>query len=354
MAALDLKLKREPKTSLKAKVKVVPGLKMAQILEAPEEEFAKIVKRVESSPLFQNLLIWGCVKRKPFPGVSPAFFQKISLEENRSYGGAGISTSTLSLDEETMKTIERLGKEKFTAYFLVPEKMYTVKEISSRTGLQKKEIERIADFVNDFQTISFTVPPIPHPPSTGEKIRVIASVRIKGKEPMIEDLSFNLCRGRYQIDQARLEDFKQRLAPGEKRKLSKIISQLQWINTRRSILFLILEYLFAKQRHFLLTGSRENLAVLTQRQLSRDLGLSPSVVSRMIKKRALRMANGKIVPLKDFFPGNKERVRKALKEILARKKSGQWSDSEIKTILEKEYGIIISRRTVNWYHHSLH
>ena len=345
MPAFVLKQKRELKPVLR--VKLGARLKMAQILETSEEDFARTVKETEIDPLFHELLVWGGVKRKRFLGVSPAFFRKVSLDE----GNAAHQRPEAANfgDEEVTALIEKMGRENFMRFFLVPERIYTVKQISDETALSKEEIEKVADFVNNFSASGLS-PGTPSPASPYTKgTRIIAAISRGQAGLMIEDLNFDLCRGRYLIDDSLVQQFKNSLPPGRKRSLNRIVARLQWINGRRNIIYSILQSLLKKQERFLVSGRQEDRKSLTQHQLSLELGISPSLLNRAIKKRALRLPAGTVVPLKQFFPGRREDIKRAIKKIIKEEPVGKISDAQIKIILGRDYGLSLARRTVNFY-----
>lgn len=345
MPAFALKQKRELKPVLR--VKLGARLKMAQILEASEEDFARTVKETEADPLFRELLVWGGVKRKRFGGVSPAFFRMVNLEEGRA---AHQRPETANFeDEEITVLIKKMGRENFMRFFLVPEKIYTVKQISAETALNKKEVEEVTDFVNNFSASGFA-PGTSSPASLyTEGTRIIAAINREEAGLIIEDLNFDLCRGRYLIDNSLIQQFKNSLPSGQKRSLNRIVARLQWINSRRNIIYSILQSLLKKQERFLVSGRPEDRKSLTQRQLSLELEISPSLLNRAIKKRALRLLDGTAVPLKKFFPGRQEEIKKAIRKIIKEEKNGEISDAQIKIILWHDYGLSLARRTVNFY-----
>jgi hypothetical protein len=324
---------------------------MAQILETSEEDFARTVKDAEINPLFQELLVWGGVRRKRFSGVSPAFFRKVSLEEGNA---AHQRPETANFaDEEVTILIKKMGRENFMRFFLVPEKIYAVKQISDETALNKAEIEKVADFVNNFSASGLT-PGTPSPTSLHTKgTRIIAAIIRDPGGLMIEDLNFDLCRGKYLIDDSKIQQFKNSLPSGRKRGLNRIVAQLRWINGRRNIIYSILQSLLEKQERFITFGRQEDLKSLTQRQLSLELGISPSLLNRAIKKRALRLPDGTVAPLKKFFPGRQEEIKKAIKKIIKEEQNGEIPDARIKIILGRDYGLSLSRRTVNFYRNSI-
>ena len=323
------------------------NLKQARILEAGEQEFSQLVKAVEIEPLFQKLLTEGGIRRRRFPGVSPAFFRKTSLNEEQT---AGAGTGRMAdLDEETAALAEKIGREDFVRFFLAPEKLFTFEQISLETGLSAGEIERLADFVNEVSGRGFSGPPESSGVRPSGGLRIIASVVREGGSLQLEDLTFDLVRGLYVFDEDRLESLKETFTGAQKKELAGIISRLSWINSRRSTIYLVLSALLRKQRRFFLSGNPADLEVCTQRRLSRDLGLDPSVVNRVVRRRAVRIPNGRTVGLRDFFTGKREQIVRVIREHSAAGRDAACSDSEISRILLTDYGIRISRRTVCWY-----
>ena len=138
MPAFTLKQTHELNPAVR--VKLGAKLKKAQILETSEEDFTRTVRETEANPLFHELLVWGGVKRKRFLGVSPAFFRMVNLEEG-SAAHQRPETANFG-DEEVTALIKKMGRENFMRFFLVPEKIYTVKQISDETALNKEEIEK--------------------------------------------------------------------------------------------------------------------------------------------------------------------------------------------------------------------
>lgn len=119
----------------------------------------------------------------------------------------------------------------------------------------------------------------------------------------------------------------------------------------------IAEYLVKKQKDFFLNNGY--LEVLTLKDISKDLNLSISTLSRIINEKYIDTPKG-IFPLK-FLLG-KEGVKKGvfgtkvkmlIKEIIdSEDKNKPYSDSEIVTILAKK-GIYLKRRTVAKYREEL-
>jgi len=339
----ELRLRQVQKVTLKPKL--IGRLKMAKLMETSEIDFHSLVKEVESDSLFQKLLIYKGVRHRRFLGVSPAFFRKVTLDENRI---SSRSEETFSLDEKTKELIEKIGQEKFTYFFLAPEKVFTLKEVMAECGLRKEEVEKIVDLVNNFSFSSFSYKPDPRPT---RRLSIIAGIQKDGEKLSISDFTLDLVKGEYIIDESGVNQLKSSLSPKERRKVDKIITRLKWFNSRRSTIYSILHALLQKQRAFFLSGDWSDLVGLTQRQISQELNLDSSLLNRAIKERAVKSPEEIIIPLKSLFPGHKEEIKKAINEILTTYQEGDISDNRIGQILRRDYQISISRRTVNHYRH---
>ena len=197
------------------KSKLAGRLKMAKLLEVSEENFYTTVKEIESDNLFQQLLAWEGVRHRRFPGVSPAFFRRVSLDENCL---SSRTEKTLSLDEETEGLIKKIGKEKFIRFFLTPENVFSRKEVSSVCNLNGEEIDKIVDFINNFSFSSFFYQSTPHSPRSPKRLSIIATVQRDGKKLSLFDLTFDLVKGEYIIDELKVNQLKNSLSPKERKK----------------------------------------------------------------------------------------------------------------------------------------
>lgn len=126
---------------------------------------------------------------------------------------------------------------------------------------------------------------------------------------------------------------------------------------RQEKVFKVSQYLVNKQRNFFLNSGY--LEVITLKEISKDLNLSMSTLSRIINEKYIDTPKG-ILPLK-FLLG-KEKVKKGffgtkikmiIKEIIDNEdKKNPYSDSEIMNIL-KTKGIYLKRRTIAKYRSEL-
>lgn len=99
------------------------------------------------------------------------------------------------------------------------------------------------------------------------------------------------------------------------------------------------------QRNFICRGEKY-LKPVTRAQLSTELGVHESTISRAVANKAVQLPNGRIVPLAMFFDRSLN-VRQVLKEIIE-KEGRSLSDTEISELLS-EQGYQVARRTVAKY-----
>ncbi len=99
------------------------------------------------------------------------------------------------------------------------------------------------------------------------------------------------------------------------------------------------------QREYILNGEKY-LHPVTRAQISRELEVHESTISRAVANKAVQLPNRRIVPLAAFFDRSMN-VRSELKEIVQNEKS-PLSDSDLVELLSKR-GYEVARRTVAKY-----
>lgn len=99
------------------------------------------------------------------------------------------------------------------------------------------------------------------------------------------------------------------------------------------------------QRDFVLHGEKQ-LRPVTRVQLSKELDVHESTISRAVANKAVQLPNGRIVPLSTFFDRNLN-VRTVLREIISAEKR-PFSDTELVDLLAQR-GFEVARRTVAKY-----
>jgi RNA polymerase sigma-54 factor len=99
------------------------------------------------------------------------------------------------------------------------------------------------------------------------------------------------------------------------------------------------------QRDFIINGEKF-LRPVTRAQISREMEVHESTISRAVANKAVQLPNKRIVPLASFFDRSLN-VRSELKEIIENEKS-PLSDSDLAALLLKR-GYEVARRTVAKY-----
>lgn len=99
------------------------------------------------------------------------------------------------------------------------------------------------------------------------------------------------------------------------------------------------------QRDFILRGEK-HLHSVTRVQLSKELDVHESTISRAVANKAVQLPNGRIIPLSTFFDRNLN-VRTVLREIID-EEPRPLSDTELAGLLS-ERGYDVARRTVAKY-----
>jgi RNA polymerase sigma-54 factor len=99
------------------------------------------------------------------------------------------------------------------------------------------------------------------------------------------------------------------------------------------------------QREFILSGEKF-LKPVTRAQISRELEVHESTISRAVANKAVQLPNKKIIPLSSFFDRSLN-IRTVLKEIIEQEDE-PFSDSELVELLS-ERGFDVARRTVAKY-----
>lgn len=107
----------------------------------------------------------------------------------------------------------------------------------------------------------------------------------------------------------------------------------------------LMQRVVAIQKDYIIHGEKY-LRSVTRAQISKELNVHESTISRAVASKTVQLPNKKIVPLSSFFDRSLN-VRSVLREIIAREKR-PLSDAELAELLAKE-GYQVARRTVAKY-----
>ena len=157
------------------------------------------------------------------------------------------------------------------------------------------------------------------------------------------------------FDDALLTDFKGADSLNEKTKI--LIDQAKWfisaIENRNKTLEKVGIYICLFQRDFIL-GNRIEPSPLSNKDIAKELNISPSTVSRIIREKFI-LVNGKNLSLKNFLIPSVSKTKKLspndfiqeISKIIASSRV-QLSDQKITNLLNIR-GFNIARRTVAKY-----
>ncbi len=339
-------MKQKQVTGMRQEMRLSALMEQAQVLEMPEDDFLRLVKEVEQSPLFRRLFEHErVVRRERLPGsdVSRRLFDTEAMAAADT--GSFDAESLLSTRQDLAGLARKVGPDKFKRYFLYPEPELSVEEIADACGLTTEEARRINSLVDDFSVAAEFY----HPSALGDRVVRYSRVAAIERGPggfVIGYYSPGHARGRYIIDYEKLARLKEAGAftAAEARDLRDLLRKLEMINRRRDTLFRILETVIARQNLYLETGDPKALLPFTQREAARITGLAPSSISRCLAGRSVDTPWGEKA-LRDFFP----RPRRFRRELVARLIAGEeepLSDELMRRRLRDNFGVAISRRAV--------
>ncbi|MCX8126089.1 MAG: hypothetical protein N3E40_02950 [Dehalococcoidia bacterium] len=339
-------MKQELVTGMRQEMRLSLLMEQAQVMEMPEDEFLRLVKEVEQSPLFRRLYEREkVVRRERLPGtdISRRVFE---LEAGTVTAPGSFDVETLlSTRDDLVNLVRKVGLENFKRYFLYPETDLGPEEISRVCGLSESEIRRLNQLVDDFSVAAEFY----HPSALGDQTTRYS--KVAAIEPGPEGLTIAYyspghARGRYVIDHERLERLKESGAftSAEVKELSGLVRKLEMINRRRDTLFRILEMVMARQRLYLETGDPRALLPFTQKEVAEKTGLAASSVSRCLAGRSIDTPWGEKA-LKDFFPHPRQFRRELVAKVVA-DEGKPLSDEMVRRRLQDTFGVAISRRSV--------
>ncbi len=335
-------------------------MKLGEFMGLPEDDFEKLIKKIKNNPLFRRLAAPEAkiITCKRFPGTSLARFKTIPLDPAITPSQDSFDLeSFLSQEKEVTLAIKNLGVDKFKEYFLDRVPGITLEEIATRCDLTIEEVEKINDFTNRFYLQANS-----SGASRGEKISriyyfTIASVEKEKGGFSIGFFTDKIVEGRYIINFERLEEVKKKgeFNKSEIKKIKVLFDKLRLINSRKTIIYRVIQNIIEVQCDFLNSGNFRDLKVLTQASLAEKIGVEASLISRAISGKAVRIPQGREISLKTFFPSKKQIRKELLRQIIEQEKTElqnkvikkPYSDGEIRDKLKEDYGISISRRSVS-------
>jgi RNA polymerase sigma-54 factor len=132
---------------------------------------------------------------------------------------------------------------------------------------------------------------------------------------------------------------------GMKSDLDRAALFVKCLQQRNHTMQRLLQRVTSIQHDYIVFGDRY-IKPLTRAQISQELGVHESTISRAVSNKTVQLPNKKIVPLSSFFDRSLN-VRTALRDLIAREKR-PLSDSQLANMLSQQ-GYEVARRTVAKY-----
>ena len=335
---------------LRASVSTRPGLhgalKLARLLELPERDVENRARELEADPLFTRLRQAGVVR---FGSFSEARFAA------RRFGGWNVKTSGGELPElidgqgDVVALIQRLGQERFQECFLQDEGLPDEARAKA-CGISLKEASRLREFVDrvyiqaEFETHSAEAAP-------AKVFSAVAGIALENGKPILSFFHREIWNKRYEIDENRRAEMLSALPHKDARKAEKLLSELNFLDRRKTTLYRVLEAFLETQAEFLSSGDPQRRRPLTQKDLSERLEISPSVLNRLIANKSVELPWGLEAPMGVFVPSRKSLLLGRLHEIILR--DPELSDERLRVKMRELHGVELSRRSIAQYRKEL-
>jgi len=359
------------KTSQVLRQKQIGRIKLGQLFCLPEPEFRKLIKELENDSLFRELVRkWKVVSYRKFSGIRAPLTVELKdglILSSDTFDLQGLLYQNPQIVPLLQKIGQLIGEDRFNKLL---HGGISVRQIERECRLTPKQTVIFKDFLNGFElekltsggSVSSTTESIP---SRSARTFKIASIEREGDELVIypylkEDY---LVKGKYSINYERYEELyqKRNLAPERLNRISKIFKTLDLVNRRTTTIYQIIYYIKETQSDYLYSGDPGRLRPLTRRELARRIGVHPSSITRVMADKSISTPQRKELPLKFFFPSQKEITKNYLQDLIEEEKTllqdhrlpRPYSDEVIKARLYRDYRVAISRRAVAKYRKEL-
>ncbi len=321
-------------------------MKLARLLESPESELERRVVALESGALFGRLLESGVVTRQIPEHMRFA---------NRRFAGRALRTSSEGLPElidgtgDLAKLISSIGQADFTAVFLGDDG-HADAQRAKLCGITVNDARRLRQFVDKLYVQQEFEAPAPQA-MKDPTFSALAGISIEDGKPVLGFFHREIWDRRYLINDERRRDLALDLPSRDAKKAEQLLRELEFIDQRKTTLYRVLEAVLETQADYLVSGAAERRVPLTQKALSDRLGISPSVLNRLIANKSVELPWGLEASLSVFVPSRKSLLRDQLHDLaLARP---ELSDEGLRAAIREQHGVELSRRSITQYRKEL-
>lgn len=350
------------KLTNRTQLSVRNAMRFSNVLEMSEEDASRLASLLESDPVFQKLFRTQdpelkVFSRQRFPAsrLSTSFYE---IPDRAAEPTASPDIEPLvERHKNLVGKIRAIGAEKYEDYFLHEKGDKPQGKIAEELGLSLetvREIQGLTDQVlmnPDFFAAKMASTGAPELKMRYTRLAEYAAK--PGGGPEISFLSPGMARGTYKINYDKIRKLKAggALSEKERKTLQETVRILEMINSRRNLIYSILTRIPKWQREFFESADWDRLKPFAQKSAAQELKVTPAAVCRAIQDRSVLPPNGQETPLADFFPSAKDIIKRKVAGFVRRNKDR--TDEEIRKILEKDFGVRLSRRSVNVYRNEI-
>ncbi|MGB9596541.1 MAG: hypothetical protein ACPL7B_09710, partial [Candidatus Poribacteria bacterium] len=275
----------------------------------------------------------------------------ISFDDPNNFRQIEDTESIASSDEAISQLTEIIEKNHiseadFVEYFL--SENISAFEVARRLGLSLDTVDQIIEAVEKVNIASSVQVNVIEQkiPTEKSSLQPIASVKRLNNPP----------RAEIQINSDEEYSFRYSIQENESqlgKEESDFIYKLKMINQRKSLTFRVVQFIFKFQYKYFVSMNKQHLRPLSQAEIAREVGEHESTISRILKNKYIETEDGN-KPLHFFCQSKEDIIQRIIQErepyeIKSGIRKKPFSDTEIALILENEYGVKVSRRTVTYY-----
>ncbi|MGV8120089.1 MAG: hypothetical protein AB2L14_10060 [Candidatus Xenobiia bacterium LiM19] len=331
------------------------AIQMSLFFERWRKGFWSHVREVESRELFLKLCT-PVEKGNKALFITPRHLSRL-IESSGSPSSLSFDIED-SLDHHSSKVekLKSLGREAFSAIFLGDgDDGYTPMELAELTGLTIEELKSFQDEVLTPATIQDLAAPSRMPVAARRQYEKVALIKQEGEEIQCLFLSD---KKRYRIDEEKITRLSKEglLNEEEKEAWKELKTELEQINSRIGLINDIVLAVVNAQRLFLLSGLEEDQRPLEGKEAAHMLSIDAGWLCRLIQGKSIVTPHGEKALQSLFLPRRKagrQRGMRLLKKLMAAHEGQLINDIELQKLLEKDYGLTVSRRTVNDWRRAL-
>ncbi len=350
-----------------AELRPMLGVRFSAMLEMGESELGHLTSLLEEDPVFQKLFRTTdpnqkVIHRQRFPSSRFAYSTD-ELPDVMSAASAPSQSAGEVMDEnaDVIEQIQKMGQAEYESYFLYENGERTPQETAVELGLPEelaKKIIRFTERVLLRYNFSDTPSPLAVSNTVSPELQTrhsrVAMYRADSDGKF--ELSFFsplMARGIYRINYERLKQLKKSgsLSKSEKKQVDQLIRWLELINSRKRIIFRLLQLLPDRQKELFASGDWDHIRPLTQRTAAQSLSVTPAAVCRAIQNRSVVIPQGQEVSLISLFPSKKDVLKRQIAPLI--EKNISLSDRVLQGLIEKQFSVKLSRRSVNVYRNEL-